>query len=237
MLRRICICLEFWHLRHERSPECCPTTQVSKPVLSPIVSPNESPRGSLDQPSPAASPPRQQTRLQQNGRRPSITPINAVAVTTDGGVRPEPVNDLLTQYSSLYSTTPRTPAQPADSAESAGAAAVIASGHATATPAEVAAVAAAFGDYDDAAEDSPATEAYSSLGGRIRQHSAPSSPVALWRGYGSGEYSPVAAPPARTGSGSSTSPESPKLTNRRLESVIKPPRHSKRRRCCFTVGQ
>ena len=189
--------------------------QVGRPALSPIVSPTESPRTSLDQTEAPAQQQQQQTRL-QNGTPRLTTAISAVTVSSDGGGGSEPVSDLLIQYSSrLYSSSPRPLVEATQSSPAH------ASGHGNATAAEVAAVAAAFGDYD--AEGSSAADAYS----EAQQSGAPMSPFVPARS-GSGSSG---GPPMRSGSGSSASPESPKLTNRRLESVIKPPRHSKRRRC------
>ena len=176
------------------------------------MSPAESPRPSLDQ-AETPPPPQQQQQQQsraQNGTR-LTTAISAVSVSSDDGpVASAPVDDLLTQYSSLYSS-PRASRNHVVSGH--GSDSLPAAGHVSATAEEVAAVAAAFGDYD-------ATGAGSHAEARpdaARQPSTALSPFAPARGG--------------SGSGSSASPESPKLTNRRLESVIKPPRHSKRRRC------
>ena len=119
--------------------------QASKPALSPIVSPTESPRTSLDQTEAA---PQQQSRL-QNGTRLTTRPsISAVTVSSDGGS--EPVDDFLTQYSGLYSSGSsilRT-TNPSVSAARGAPHSPPAAEHGSATAAEVAAVAAAFGDYD-----------------------------------------------------------------------------------------
>ncbi len=121
--------------------------QASKPALSPIVSPTESPRTSLDQ---GQTAPRQQSRL-QNGTRLTTRPsISAVTVSSDGGHRGlDPVDDFLTQYSSLYSSSSSPGATNHLASVGQGSHnSPPAAAHSSATPAEVAAVAAAFGDYD-----------------------------------------------------------------------------------------
>ncbi len=137
------------------------------------MSPTESPRTSLDQ-AEAASP--QQTRL-QNGTRLTTRPsISAVTVSLDGGGDRglEPVDDFLTQYSSLYSSSSSPGAMNHPATVGRGSlGSPPAPAHGSATAAEVAAVAAAFGDYD-AVGSSSLAEAYP----EARQSSSATSPFA-----------------------------------------------------------
>ena len=112
-------------------------------MLSPIASPVESPRDHVDPPAPPQDP-----RL-QNGSPSGDAETAASAPRID---EPAPVDEILRNYSNLYSRHHAHEQLRTGSGYVNGS--VTATGHGVATAAEVAAVAAAFGDDDEDAAKS-----------------------------------------------------------------------------------
>ncbi len=111
-------------------------------MLSPITSPVESPRDHADLPGPP-----QASRLQNGSRLGSAGTVESAPRIDE----PAPVEEILRNYNNLYNRHHPHEQLRTGSGYVYGSGA--AAGYGIATAAEVAAVAAAFGDHEDAAAD------------------------------------------------------------------------------------